>query len=64
MRKNLLKILANVSDDLPGTITALEEYIRMREDDAVKTYILAGSPRAIPIQDIAPARTEGERVSS
>jgi hypothetical protein len=63
LRTDLVKILANMSDDHAATMERLERYIKGREDDAVKTYILAG--RSLDRSpEITPERTEGEQVLS
>jgi len=60
LRTDLIKMLANISDEPVKTMEALEQYILDRENDAVKTHILAGSPRALP--ETTPERMEGEQV--
>jgi len=61
LRSDLIKIMANMPEDHAKTYAELEAYILKREEDAVKTYILAG--RSLDRSpETTPERMEGEQV--
>lgn len=61
LHTDLIKILANYDEDHVKTLEKLETYILKKEDDAVKTYILAG--RSLDRSpETTPERMEGEQV--